>query len=204
MQMQKLGAYSRPHAVNNHGSVVQMQGPGASMAGGLLNQVSSPVGSPAMQPIGVAGGMPAPAPIPTQQLQTQYTQLMAYIAQQQKALQTCTLVLQAGGLPGLCVRACLSGLQSCTRTLQSRWAPRTLREGVSLRPAVMRTQVCKAGGSPSVFFASQPRPQLVVHQQPQPSHQEMKWFSWLYCQEQLSTQGNGSQLAEFTVCRLGD
>lgn len=74
----------------------QMQGPGASMAGGLLNQVSSPVGSPAMQPIGVAGGMPAPAPIPTQQLQTQYSQLMAYIAQQQKALQTCTLVLQAG------------------------------------------------------------------------------------------------------------
>ena len=77
-----------------------------------------------MQPIGVAGGMPAPAPIPTQQLQTQYTQLMAYIAQQQKALQTCTLVLQAGGLPGLCVSACLLG------------------------PAVMRTQVCKAGGSP--------------------------------------------------------
>eukprot|EP00891_Asterochloris_glomerata_P006198 jgi/Astpho2/6198/Aster-x1356 len=91
-QMQGLGASKRgpcvlpgPHAINNAGPAVQMQGPGASMAGGLLNQ-----------PIGVAGGMPAPAPIPTQQLQTQYSQLMAYIAQQQKALQTCTLVLQAG------------------------------------------------------------------------------------------------------------
>ena len=70
-----------------------------------------------MQPIGVAGGMPAPAPIPTQQLQTQYSQLMAYIAQQQKALQTCTLVLQAGGFPGLCLVVLAMPAGGFSRTL---------------------------------------------------------------------------------------
>ena len=84
MQMQGLGASKRgpcvlpgPHAINNAGPAVQMQGPGASMAGGL----------------------------------------MAYIAQQQKALQTCTLVLQAGGFPGLCLVVLAMPAGGFSRTL---------------------------------------------------------------------------------------
>ena len=108
-----------------------------------------------MQPIGVAGGMSAPAPIPTQQLQTQYTQLMAYIAQQQKALQTCTLVLQAGGswlLDGVS-----PGLQLCTLVLRSRWVPRALLGGVPLGLETC-TLSCRAGGSLRILLKSQPWP----------------------------------------------